>query len=187
MACKQRKKPETAIYCAYENDKLLHIVIAVTASTSKVGDTLKAGVVDRNGEDVSDNVTFQWYADDVAIEGADEETLVVDDDLLGAVLKVVVTAENGNTFESDPTAAVIDSLALLEADQTGAKDVTLTANGPITALDKLTVKKGNNEVKIDSTSYEEDGAVITLADKIVADATYTVTLTPVMLSVAIPA
>ena len=60
---------------------------------SKVGDTLTAEVVDRNGKDVSDNVTFQWYADDKAIEGADEETLVVDDELLGAALKVVVTAE----------------------------------------------------------------------------------------------
>ena len=121
--------------------------------------------------------TYAWAVDGETVVGADDETFEVEGEMLGSVISVTVTDADGHEA-TDATHPVYDSLALLDADQTGAKEVALTANGPITALDKLTVKKGNNEVKIDSVSYEADGAVITLADKIVADATYTVTLTP---------
>ncbi len=154
------------------------LTVSIDNTTPKVGDTLTAGVVDRNGEDVSDNVTFQWYANDEAIEGATEETLGVTVAMVGSTIKVVATAENGNTFESDETAAVYASLALLSADQTGKSVVTLTTNGPVTALDDIDVFKGTKEVEIDSIDYEDDGAVVTLKNAIVADAEYTVTLTP---------
>ena len=54
----------------------------------KVGDTLTATVVDRNGKDVSDNVKFQWYADDKAIEGETDETLDVTVGMVGSTIKI---------------------------------------------------------------------------------------------------
>ena len=98
--------------------------------------------------------------------------------MIGSALKVVVTAENGNEFASAATAPVYAALALLSADQTGKSVVTLTTNGPVTALDDIDVFKGTKEVEIDSIDYEDDGAVVTLKNAIVADAEYTVTLTP---------
>ena len=81
-------------------------------------------------------------------------------------------------YESEATAPVYAALALLSADQTGKSVVTLTTNGPVTALDDIDVFKGTKEVEIDSIDYEDDGAVVTLKNAIVADAEYTVTLTP---------
>ena len=73
----------------------------------KVGDTLTAEVVDRNGKDVSDNVKFQWLADGLFIVGATDETLEVTEYMVGKKIKVTATAENGNKFESDETAPVV--------------------------------------------------------------------------------
>ena len=112
------------------------------------------------------------------VETEDDDTFAVTDDLVGMYVKVTVTAEDGETASDVTLSPVYDSLALLDADQTGAKEVALTTNGKITADDVITVNKGNKAVKIDSTSYTETGAVITLADKIVDKAEYTVTLTP---------
>ena len=105
------------------------LTVSIDNTTPKVGDILTAEVVDRNGEDVSDNVTFQWYADDVAIEGAKDETLGVTIAMVGAApIKVVVTAENGNTFESEETAevGVYEALNSLSAEQTGKNKVQVT-------------------------------------------------------------
>ena len=97
--------------------------------------------------------------------------------MLGSVISVTVTDADGHEATAS-TAAVIDEVALLEADQTGAKEVALTFNSDIDADDVITVNKGNKAVKIDSTTYGSASATITLADKIVGGAEYTVTLTP---------
>ena len=126
----------------------------------KVGDTLTATVVDRNGVDVSDNVTFQWYADDKAIEGADDETLVVDADLLGAALKVVVTAENGNTFESEETAEVKgeDKSLVFEL----VDDQGFQADGTARTTDTLRVSYGSDLGTPRHITWYNDGAVMAI-------------------------
>ena len=123
----------------------------------KVGDTLTAGVVDRNGKDVSDNVTFQWYADDVAIEGATDETLGVTVAMIGSTIKVVATAENGNTFESEETAEVKgeDKAAEIKLiDKTG-----LQADGTALPTDLLTVSYGQDLGTPSTVIWWCDGAV----------------------------
>ena len=100
--------------------------------------------------------------------------------MIGAKISVAVMDADGNSDLSDETeeVGVYEELELLDADQTGAKEITLTTNGPVTASDKITVTRGKNAVTIDKTSPEDDGAVLTLADKLVAGAEYTITLTP---------
>ena len=74
---------------------------------------------------------------------------------------------------------MIDALELLSADQVGAKAIAVEANGELSVLDKFTVKKGSTEVTLDGTPVlDGKTATINLVDKIVADAEYTVTLTP---------
>ena len=100
--------------------------------------------------------------------------------MIGLKISVEVADAKGNKDVSDETApvAVYEELEILSADQTGAKTVALTFSDDVDADDKLEVKKGTKAVKIDSTTYGDAAAEITLADKIVDGATYTVTLTP---------
>ena len=74
----------------------------------KVGDTLTATVTGAAA------ASYQWFADDKEIEGADEATLLVTEDMLGSVLYVVATAEDGEIATSDETAPVtaFEELAL---------------------------------------------------------------------------
>ena len=96
--------------------------------------------------------------------------------MVGEVISVIVTIDDVE-YKAE-TAEVYASLALLSADQTGKSVVTLTTNGPVTALDDIDVLKGTKEVEIDKIDYEDDGAVVTLKNSIVAGAEYTVVLTP---------
>ena len=142
---------------------------------------MTAGVVDRNGEDVSDNVIFQWYANDEAIEGATDETLGVTVAMVGSTIKVVATAENGNTFSSEATeeVGVYEALEILSAEQVKKDKVKVTFSAPVTADDKLTVTKGATEKAIDSIIPDDDnlGATIVMKDALAAGE-YVVTLTP---------
>ena len=169
------KTPENTLYCTFEKTEVLYLAIAVTVNTTKVGDTLTA-IVDPEDS----KVVYQWYADGEAIEGATDDELLVTIGMIGSKISVEVADAKGNKDVSDETApvAVYEDLEILSADQTAAKTVALTFSDDIDADDKLEVKKGNKVVKIDSTTYGDAAAEITLADKIVDGATYTVTLTP---------
>ena len=100
--------------------------------------------------------------------------------MVGSTIKVVVTAENGNVFESDETeeVGVYEALEILSAEQKGAKTVLVTFSDDVTALDDIDVFKGSKEVDVDDIDYNDNTAVITLTNKIVSDAEYTVVFTP---------
>ena len=76
-------------------------------STFKVGDTLTATVAPADATNV---VSYQWYADDVAINGANLATYTVAETDLGKAIKVVVTDDAGKEFPSEPTSTVIPDL-----------------------------------------------------------------------------
>ena len=149
----------------------------------KVGDTLTATVVDRNGKDVSDNVKFQWYADDKAIEGETDETLDVTVGMIGSTIKVVVTAENGNTFSSVPTAKVYAySFEIEEAKASKVNEITVTFANPVEAENvTFTVTKGTESVpieKVEATDWSLTEDEVTLKTSAnMAKGTYTVTAT----------
>jgi len=151
--------------------------VVIYSLPPKVGDTLNAIVTGAAAAKYEWAVSLdgeEWSV----IDSETDETFDVTADLVGMYVKVTVTAEDEETASDVTSSPVYDSLALLSADQTGKSVVTLTTNGPVTALDDIDVLKGSKEVEIDSIDYEDDGAVVTLKNAIVADAEYTVTLTP---------
>ncbi len=73
------------------------------------GKLLTANVTDEN--DIgADGIVFAWFADDVVIEGANEATLALTDELIGKVITVTATYTDGENFSeaivSAATAAV---------------------------------------------------------------------------------
>ena len=100
--------------------------------------------------------------------------------MIGSTIKVVVTAENGNVFESDETeeVGVYDELEILSAEQTAQYTAEVTFSAPISADDKLEVTKGGNKVEFKSAiDSDKLGAELTFTDAL-TDGEYTVTLTP---------
>ena len=83
-------------------------------------------------------------------------------------------------FESEATEEVgaYEELVILSAEQTGANTVLLTFSDDVTALDDIDVFKGSKEAAVDDIDYNDNTAVITLTNKIVSDAEYTVVFTP---------
>ena len=151
----------------------------------KVGDTITATVAPKEAT----NVVYAWAVDGTVIEGATTASYTVTAADLGKKISVTVTGDEASTATAETDAvkpAEGTELAIISAKQTGAKTVAVQFTAAVTSADKLTVKKGNTEVKIDGTPlYDEDfmGAVITLNDKITATE-YTVTLTPADTEVA---
>ncbi|MCC2605173.1 poly(beta-D-mannuronate) lyase [Planctobacterium marinum] len=133
---------------------------AVTISgTPTVGNTLSAEIDDADG--ASGEISYQWYADDVAIEGATESTYVVEESLIGSVITVLVSYvdDNGFTEEnlSDPTIEV----ASVAVDEAGS--IVILGTKPYLADAVLTaVITDNNGVDSANVSYTwmADGAVI---------------------------
>lgn len=155
--------------------------VSINNTTPKVGDTLVATVVDRNGEDVSDAVSYQWYADDVAIEGATDETLDVTVAMIGSTIKVVATAESGNTFESDETAEVEEADGQIEiesAEAVKANEILVTLAEAVDADDTtIEVTKGTNTIAVEADwSDTYDSVTLTTAANM-TNGIYTVTLT----------
>ncbi len=139
-------------------------------TSSKVGDTLTATVT--GGEAP---YTYQWYADGEAIEGADDDELLVTEDMLGAELSVSVTDANGDKKYSDETAEVANPDILIEnVAQTKANAIRITFNQD--ASDYVT----KEEIEV----ADEDGTLVipvnTLEwslDGTTADATLSIALT----------
>lgn len=75
---------------------------------AKVGDTLTATV------EGAAAASYQWYADDEEIEGADEATLLITEDMVGAIISVTAFAEDGETAIATCTEAVIGDIAAPE-------------------------------------------------------------------------
>ncbi len=164
------------------------LTVSISNTTPKVGNTLVATVVDRNGKDVSDNVKFQWYLDDEKLDGETDETLDVTVGMIGSTIKVTATAENGNTFSSVPTAPVDDEIYTFDiksAKATKVNEITVTFADAVDAENvTFAVTKGTESVpieKVEATdwSLNEDGDVVvtlkTSANMI--KGTYTVTAT----------
>ena len=100
--------------------------------------------------------------------------------MVGSTIKVVATAESGNTFESEATeeVGVYEALEILSAEQTGQYTAEVTFSAPISADDKLEVTKGGNKVAFESAiDSDKLGAELTFTDAL-TDGEYTVTLTP---------
>ena len=101
--------------------------------------------------------------------------------MVGSTIKVVATAESGNTFESAETeeVGVYEALEILSAEQIAKDKVQVTFSAPATADDKLTVKKGATEQSFTEAFDDDTYLTKTLTFKNnLATGTYTVTLTP---------
>ncbi len=104
--------------------------------------------------------------------------------MIGSTIKVVVTAENGNTFPSDPTAKVKDvDLGVIEiesAKATKANEVTVTLANPVISSEvEISLAKGTNEISVDEKWNDAFDVVTLTADSNLSNGTYTVTLTDV--------
>ena len=186
------KQVQSSNFCIYRDtidflDAFLpDMGVVIYSLPPKVGDMLTATVVDRNGEDVSDNVTFQWYADDKAIEGATDETLDVTVAMIGSTIKVVVTAENGNTYPSEKTAEVeAKDIVITDVDQISADTILVTFDDDAATegvtKDDILVSQIEDEVAtltipVKGIEWSDDGteATLTLAQPLTDDATYRV-------------
>ena len=82
------------------------LTVSINNTTPKVGDTLNAITVGGEGE-----YSYQWYAGDEAIPGADDDELLVTGDLRDLQISVSVTDAEGNTAKSDPTFPVAKDLS----------------------------------------------------------------------------
>lgn len=110
--------------------------VKLSNEVPKVGDTLVATAYDANGEDISDDCTFQWYrvtlnGNVVKIANATKNSYVVRDiDAAGATLYAVATDSLGNSYMSDE-ASIVD-----------AEDVTSVAINGMSS--KLGLSKAND-------------------------------------------
>ena len=124
---------------------------------------------------------YQWYADGEAIEGADEETLLVTADMIGSEISVSAKATTGDWVFSDETApvAALEGVEIISAEQSGTNTIRVEFSEAISVDDTIEVFKGTAKVEIADIDYDGDfeGATLTMKDKITA-ATYTVVLTP---------
>ena len=114
------------------------------ASEVKVGTTLKANVAP---EDAA-GVTYQWYADGTAIEGATKASFTVTTDQIGKAISV--KAKSKNEVESAKTATVaavnVDSVAVQKKNATG-KYENLSDESSVSVDDalKAVVKAGTDD------------------------------------------
>ena len=105
--------------------------------------------------------------------------------MVGSTIKVVVTAENGNTFSSDPTAKVDDGVYTFEiesAKATKVNEITVTFADAVDSENvTFTVTKGTESVpieKVEATDWSltEDEVTLKTSANMVKG-TYTVTAT----------
>lgn len=127
--------------------------------TPTVGNTLTADVTDQDG--ATGSVSYQWFADDVAISGATQSSYIVDASLVGTVITVQAeyTDDNGfaETNTSEPTIAVTN----VAVDEPGS--IAIAGTAPYMASAELTAVLSDNNGVTDSNvvyTWFADGVAI---------------------------
>ena len=129
------------------------------SGTPTVGNTLTADVSDQDG--ATGSISYQWFADDVAITGATQSSYIVDASLVGTVITVQVEYTDDNGFAetniSEPTIAVSN----VAVDEPGSIEIAGTA--PYMADAELTAVLTDNNGVTDSNvvyTWFADGVAI---------------------------
>ena len=127
--------------------------------TPTVGNTLSATIEDTDG--ATGDVSYQWFADDVVIDGATESTYVVDASLVGSVITVQVTYVDDNGFAEENISAPTIPVTNVAVDQAGTIEIMGTApylaSGVLTA--EITDNNGVEEANVVYTWFADGVAV----------------------------
>jgi parallel beta-helix repeat protein len=131
----------------------------VITGTPTVGNTLTAEIADEDG--ATGDISYQWYADDAAIDGATDGTYVVDASLVGTVITVQVTYVDDNGFEEDITSAPTIPVTSVAVDQAGSIEIMGTAPylASATLTAEITDNNGIDEANVVYT-WSADGVEI---------------------------
>ena len=121
----------------------------------------------------ADTVSYQWYADDVAINGETKSTFEVTKDYIGKTIAVEVTSGNETVKSAASDAVEAQDFGLTDVTQVTAKSIKLTfdkdASEDITPADiVIDSVDGTRHVPVLKLDFSEDG--------LTADATLTVAL-----------
>ncbi|MEH6712637.1 MAG: poly(beta-D-mannuronate) lyase [Paraglaciecola polaris] len=131
----------------------------VIQGTPTVGNTLATEITDLDG--ALGDVTYQWFADDTAINGATESTYLVDASQVGMVLTVQVNYVDDNGFDEDYTSDVTIAVTSVAVDQPGSIEILGTspylASAMLTA--EITDNNGINEANV-VYAWSADGVEI---------------------------
>ncbi|MEG3766875.1 poly(beta-D-mannuronate) lyase, partial [Alteromonas sp. 14N.309.X.WAT.G.H12] len=143
---------------------------AVTISgTPTVGNLLTAEITDEDG--VSGDISYQWYADDVAISGATSDTYIVESTWIGSVLTVTVTYTDDHGFTEENTAEATIAVSAEAVDEPGS--IEISGSEPYLASAALTA------VITDNNGVEQENVVYTwLADGVEISGSNSATFIP---------
>ena len=157
--------------------------VALSSTTPKDGETLTTTVTYNSNT----NVKYTWFMGDSAtaittvISSANAASLALTSDMVGKFIKVQVTGEDGSTAAAATTAPVAakdEAELAITASQDGASKIVVKANKAVSKTDTVTVKRGTQTIESTFT-VDESGLIVTITTGIkLADATYTVTITP---------
>ncbi len=127
--------------------------------TPTVGNTLTAEITDEDG--ASGTITYQWFADEVAISGATQSTYVVDESLLGQFITVQVTYTDDHGFTEDNLSEATIAVSAEAVDEAGS--ITISGATPYLVTSELTAEiSDNNGVDEQNVTYTwlADGVAI---------------------------
>jgi hypothetical protein len=128
--------------------------IAVSGS-SLLGSNLTAAVTDGNGTESSE-ITYQWAAEGVAIEGANSATYVLTLAYLGSDITVLASYDDGDGYSEAPISSAVTVTA--PANQVGVVEITGTALVGSQLASNVT--DGNGISSAISYQWSADGASI---------------------------
>lgn len=117
------------------------------SGAAQAGQTLTATVSDPDG--LSGDVSYQWMANDVAIDGATSATFVITDDQIGATISVTASYSDDDGFAETPTSSVTATVVAANVNSVGS----MVISGDITvgAVASADVTDGNGT---DAVAYQ---------------------------------
>lgn len=127
--------------------------------TPTVGNTLTTEISDEDG--ATGDVSYQWYGDNTAINGATESSYVVEAALVGQVITAEATYTDDNGFEEVITSAPTIPVNEEAVDEAGSIEISGTVpylvDGVLTAT--LTDNNGFDEANVEYTWFADGVAV----------------------------
>lgn len=121
---------------------------------AKTGTTITAKAISSKNADITDLISWKWYRDNEAIEGANQSTYKVTPEDVGKVLKAVASQESkGKTKTKDGTSEKVEKGSLASKDFTISYDGKefSVADGKASPKDgELIFTKGSDSLTVES-------------------------------------